>query len=71
MLRFEPGNVPGCPAMLDGAKTNERPHLVHIMPHCFIHSQEIVHVRVHDDLQQMRFVVGKSPKQAIEQRPTF
>jgi Zn-dependent peptidase ImmA (M78 family) len=57
--------------MLDRAKPNERPHLVHIVPDRFIHAHEIVHVWVNDDVEQMRFAVGKPPKQAIEQRPTF
>ena len=57
--------------MLDRAKTNEGPHFVHIMAHRFIHAHEIVHVWIDDDLQQMRLAVGKSPKQAIKQRPTF
>ncbi len=71
MLRFEPGDMPRRAAVLDRAKTNEGAHLVHVVAHSLIHAHEIVHVRINDDLEQVRLAVGQPPKQAIEQRPTF
>ena len=69
VLRLEPRDIPGIAAMLDHPKTNERAHLVHIMPDRLVHLRERVNVRIHRDDEKLVLAMRQPPKDTIKKRP--
>jgi len=70
VLRLEPRHetrhaIPG-----DFPKANERSHLVNVVADRLMPLKGPGDIGIDHDLEQLRFAVGNSPKQPVEQCPT-